>query len=66
MMTRNAGRKKLPPVHNLYVVIVHKIGNCLGLTHSTDSKSVMYPTYKHELSKIQKKNILSDEDIQTI
>jgi len=27
-------------------------------------KSVMYPTYKHELSKIPKQNILSDEDIQ--
>jgi len=33
---------------------------------SEDSKSVMYPTYKHKLSKIPKQDILSDEDIQRI
>jgi len=38
----------------------------LGLTRSKDSKSVMYPTYKHELSKIPKQHILSDKDIQKI
>jgi len=38
----------------------------LGLTHSKDSKSVLYPTYNHELSKLPKQDILSDEDIQRI
>jgi len=58
--------KPTPPGHNLYVVTVHEIGHCLGLTHSKDSKSVMYPTYNHELSKIPKQDTLSDEDIQRI
>jgi len=53
-----------PPGHNLYVVTVHEIGHCLGLTHSKDSKSVMYPTYNHELLKRPKQDILSDEDIK--
>jgi len=49
--------------HNLYVVTFHEIGHCLGLTDSKDSKSVMYPTYKHEQSELPKQDILSGEDI---
>jgi len=52
--------------HNLYVVTVDEIRHCLGLTHSKVSKSVMYPTYNHKLSKIPKQDFLSDEDIQRI
>jgi len=66
-MSQNFSRKNLPPQgHNLYVVTVHEIGHCLKLTHSKDSKSSMNPTYKHELLKIPKQDILSHEDIQII
>ena len=35
----------------MYVVAVHEIAHCLGLTPSRSADSIMYPTYKHELSK---------------
>ena len=44
---------------------MHKIGHCLGLTHSQSADSIMYPTFKHELSK-QSLDILSQEDIKRI
>jgi len=47
--------QETPPGYNLFVVAVHKIGHCLGLTHSGNPDSVMFPSYKHELSKVSKK-----------
>ena len=58
--------QKTPPGHNLFVVAVHEIGHCLGLTHSQSADSVMYPTYKHEWSTKESHNILSQEDIERI
>ena len=57
--------QETPPGHNLFVVAVHEIGYCLGLTHSQRADSIMYPTYKLELSK-QSLDILSQEDIERI
>ena len=54
--------QETPPGHNLLVVAVHEMGHCLGLTHSQSADSIMYPTYKHELSK----HILSQEDFKRI
>ena len=57
--------EKTPPGYNLFVVTVHEIGHCLGLTHSKNFDSVMYPSYKHELSKLSS-NILSKENKKRI
>jgi len=56
--------EETPPGHNLFVVAVHEIGHCLGLTDLENTDSVMFPSYKHELSKLPKKNILSKYDIE--
>ena len=57
--------QETPPGHNLFVVAVHEIGHCLVLTHLQSADSIIYPTYKHELSK-QSLDILSQEDIERI
>ena len=57
--------QETPPGHNLFVVAVHKIGHCLGLTHLQGADSIMYLTYKHELSK-QSLGIRSQKDIKRI
>ena len=53
------------PGHNPFVVAVHEIGYCSGLTYSQSADSIIHPTYKHELSK-QSLDILSQEDIERI
>ena len=50
--------QEILPGHNLFVVAVHKISHCLGLTHSQSADSIIHPTYKHELSK-QSLDVLS-------
>uniref|UniRef100_A0A672RI67 Matrix metalloproteinase-20-like n=1 Tax=Sinocyclocheilus grahami TaxID=75366 RepID=A0A672RI67_SINGR len=47
---------------NLYVVAAHEFGHALGLKHSQNPNSVMYPTYKNRKTH----NLLSSEDIMNI
>ncbi|RXN07617.1 matrix metallo ase-20-like protein [Labeo rohita] len=47
---------------NLYVVAAHEFGHALGLKHSQNPESVMYPTYKNRKTH----NLLSSEDIMNI
>ncbi|XP_073338987.1 matrix metalloproteinase-20-like [Pagrus major] len=47
---------------NLFVVAAHEFGHALGLKHSTNPESLMYPTYKSS----RPANILSREDVANI
>ncbi|CAB1348047.1 unnamed protein product [Coregonus sp. 'balchen'] len=48
---------------NLYLVAAHEFGHSLGLRHSQNPESLMYPTYKSSRSA---HNLLSKEDIAII
>ncbi|XP_017345686.1 matrilysin [Ictalurus punctatus] len=47
---------------NLYLVAAHEFGHALGLKHSQNPQSLMYPTYRNR----QPQNMLSSEDIMNI
>uniref|UniRef100_A0A673BQ27 Matrix metallopeptidase 20b (enamelysin) n=1 Tax=Sphaeramia orbicularis TaxID=375764 RepID=A0A673BQ27_9TELE len=47
---------------NLFVVAAHEFGHALGLKHSRNPDSLMYPTYKSSRSG----NLLSREDVANI
>lgn len=46
----------------MYIVAAHEFGHALGLKHSQNPESVMYPTYKQRKTN----NLLSSEDIVNI
>ncbi|KAM6988314.1 matrix metalloproteinase-20 [Tautogolabrus adspersus] len=47
---------------NLFVVAAHEFGHALGLKHSKNPESLMYPTYKSS----RPANVLSSEDVANI
>ncbi|XP_076833469.1 matrix metalloproteinase-20 [Brachyhypopomus gauderio] len=47
---------------NLYLVAAHEFGHALGLRHSQNPESLMYPTYRARKTH----NLLSSEDIMNI
>lgn len=50
------------PGFNLYLVAAHEFGHALGLKHSQNPQSLMYPTYRDR----QPQSMLSSEDILNI
>ncbi|KAK1785982.1 hypothetical protein P4O66_017730, partial [Electrophorus voltai] len=50
------------PGFNLYLVAAHEFGHALGLRHSQNPESLMYPTYRARKTH----NLLSSEDIMNI
>lgn len=46
---------------NLFVVAAHEFGHALGLKHSRNPESLMYPTYRSS-----RPNLLSGEDVANI
>ena len=57
--------KETPPGVNLFAVSLHEIGHSLGLKHSKNANSIMFPSYRNEWSK-KTDNFLSKEDIERI
>ncbi|KAI6238045.1 Matrix metalloproteinase [Aphelenchoides fujianensis] len=61
---KRAERDKKPADLDIFLVIVHEIGHVLGLSHSTDQSSVMFPIFQRQIG--EELPVINSDDVERL